>query len=242
MNWDPWTGCRAASDGCKYCYYYGPYSKRYGQNTVEKTPEFEKPIAKTAKGAYKIQTGKTVITCFATDFFLPEADEWRADAWAMIKERQDLDFLILTKRIERFPISLPADWGEGYANVNIGCTVENRQLADARLPLFVSYPMAHRFVAASPLLGPIDLSPWLASGKIDHVTVSGETGREARMCDYEWVLDLRRQCVDAGVTFWFKGTGSLFKKDGAAQKVNPYKQGALAKELDISVLGGKKLF
>lgn len=240
MNWEPWTGCYAASDGCKYCYYYGPYSKRHGQNTIEKTPEFDKPLLKTANCAYKIQGGKTVITCFATDFFIPEADAWRSDAWAMIKERKDLDFLILTKRIDRFPISLPFDWGEGYDNVNIGCTVENQELADYRLPLLLSYPMRRRFVACSPLLGPIDLSPYLSW--VDHVTVNGETGREARVCDYDWVLNIRKQCVDAGITFWFKGSGSLFRQGDVTQKVNPYKQGALAKEFDISIFNGKKLF
>ena len=240
MNWEPWTGCYPVSDGCKYCYFYGPYSKRCGQNTVEKTAEFDKPLLKTAKGAYKIQSGKIVATCFASDFFIPDADGWRGDAWAMIKERRDLDFLILTKRIDRFLVSLPSDWGNGYDNVNIGCTVENQDLADYRLPLFLSYPIKRRFVACSPLLGPIDLSPYLDG--IDHVSVSGETGREARVCDYDWVLDIREQCVAAGITFWFKGTGSLFMRDGVAQKVNPYKQGSLAKELDISILNGKKLF
>jgi hypothetical protein len=48
--------------------------------------------------------------------------------------------------------------------------------------------------------------------------------------------------VAAGITFWFKGTGSLFRRDGVVQKINPYKQGSIAKELDISILDGKKLF
>jgi len=51
----------------------------------------------------------------------------------MIKRRPDLEFLILTKRIDRFPVSLPDDWGDGYENVNIGCTVETQSLADYRL-------------------------------------------------------------------------------------------------------------
>jgi len=240
MNWEPWTGCYPASDGCTYCYFYGPYSKRHGQSTIEKSADFEKPILKNTKGAYKVPSGKIVATCFATDFFILEADEWRADAWAMNQERQDLDFLILTKRIDRFMKSLPADWGEGYDNINIGCTVENQELANARLPAFLSYPIKRRFVACSPLLGSIDLSPYLSG--IDHISVSGETGREARVCDYDWVLDIREQCVTAGITFWFKCTGSLFRRDGVTQKVNPYKQSSLAKELDISILDGKKLF
>ncbi len=240
MNWEPWTGCYKISDGCTYCYFYGPYSKRFGQNNVTKTDEFDKPIAKTAKGAPRIASGKIVATCFATDFFIPEADEWRADAWAMIKERSDLDFLILTKRIDRFMVSLPSDWGEGYANVNIGCTIENQEIADYRLPLFISYPIKRRFVACGPILEPIDLSPYI--DRIDHVTVNGETGREARECDYDWILDIREQCVKAGITFWFKSTGTFFRQNGVVQKVNPFKQGSLAKELGINILNDKKLF
>lgn len=240
MNWEPWTGCYQISDGCKNCYFYGPHAKRYGQNTITKTDKFDWPIRKNDKGEYNIKGNKILATCFATDFFLPEADEWRKEAWVMIKERQDIDFLILTKRIDRFPISLPDDWGEGYNNVNIGCTVENQKLADARLPLFLSYPIKRRFIACAPLLEPIDLTAYLHG--VDHVSVGGETSRDARLCDYDWVLDIRKQCIEADITFWFKNTGSIFKHDGEIKNINPFKQTTLAKELDINILNGKKLF
>ena len=187
-----------------------------------------------------IKGGKILATCFATDFFLPEADEWRKESWAMIKERQDIDFLILTKRIDRFPVSLPSDWDGGYENVNIGCTVENQKSVDYRLPLFLSYPIKRRFIACAPLLEAIDLTPYLHG--VEHVTVGGETGREARECDYDWVLDIRKQCIEAKVTFWFKNTGSFFKRNGAVEKVNPFKQTSMAKELKIDILDGKRLF
>ena len=240
MNWKPWTGCYKVSAGCTYCYIYGVYSKRHGQDTVEKTDEFDKPIAKNAKGLPRIASGKIVATCFATDFFIAEADEWRTEAWSMIRQRPDLDFLILTKRIDRFMESLPSDWGDGYDNVNIGCTVENQELADYRLPLFVSYPLKRRFVACAPLLGSIDLTPYL--NHLDHVTVGGETGREARICDYDWVLSIREQCVAAGITFLFRNTGSFFKRGDTVQKINPFKQHSMAKELNISIMDGKKLY
>ena len=134
----------------------------------------------------------------------------------MIKERQDLDFMILTKRIDRFNESLPEDWGEGYDNVYLGCTVETQAIADYRLPLFLSYPIKRRFIACGPLLERIDLREYLHG--VNHVTVGGETSRDARICDYDWVLDIREQCIDAGVTFWFKETGSRFKKDGEIKK------------------------
>ena len=240
MNWEPWTGCYKASDGCTYCYFYGPYAKRFGQNTITKTEEFQKPLLRNKKGEYKIASGKIVATCFASDFFLEEADEWRRDAWAMIKERSDLEFLILTKRIDRFSASRPDDWGNGYDNVNLGVSVENQELADYRLPIFLRLPIKRRFIACSPLLGPIDLSPYLHG--VELVSLGGETSRAARECDYDWVLDIRNQCEKANIEFWFKNTGSLFRKDGTLQKVNPFKQTGLAKELGINILSGRKFF
>lgn len=236
MNWEPWTGCYKISEGCTNCYFYGPNAKRYGQNTITKTDKFDWPIRVNKKGEYNIKGDKIL----ATDFFLPEADEWRKEIWAMIKQRTDIDFLIMTKRIDRFLVSLPEDWGTGYENVNIGCTVENQELADYRLPLFLSYPIKRRFIACAPLLGAIDLTKYLHG--VDHVTVGGETGREARECDYDWVLDIREQCKNAKVTFWFKNTGSRFKRDGVVEKINPFKQTSMAKDLGINILDGKRLF
>ena len=89
-------------------------------------------------------------------------------------------------------------------------------------------------------MGAIDVLPYLNG--IEHVSVGGETGREARVCDYEWILAIREQCVKAGVTFWFKNTGSFFKRNGEIHKVNPFKQNSLAKELGINILDDKKLF
>lgn len=148
--------------------------------------------------------------------------------------------MILTKRIDLFLVLLPPDWGEGYDNVNIGCTVENQELADYRLPLFLSYPIKRRFIACAPLLEAIDLMPYLHG--VDHVTVGGETGREARECDYDWVLNIRQQCEKANITFWFKNTGSLFKRDGIVEKINPFKQNSVAKELGINISDVRKLF
>lgn len=158
----------------------------------------------------------------------------------MIRERTDIDFLILTKRIDRFPVSLPSDWGEGYDNVNLGCTVETQELADYRLPLFLSYPIKRRFIACAPLLEAINLSPYLHGA--DHVTVGGETGREARECDYAWVLSIREQCREANVTFWFKNTGSRFRHDGVVETVNPFQQTSRARQLGIDISDGKRLF
>jgi len=238
MAWEPWTGCYKVSEGCEYCYYYGPYSKRHGQNEIVRTDEFYKPLEtvymprkKITK--YKMEGGKICATCFTTDFFLPEADEWRGEAWSVIRQRPDLTFLFLTKRIERFYVSLPEDWGGGYDNVRIGCTVENQAAADSRLPVYLSCPIKNRWIVCSPLLGEIDLAPYLHG--VNSVLAAGESGREARVCDYGWILSLREQCEKAGKAFKFDGTGSRFLKYGELHIINPYKQKSFAREMKIDI-------
>ena len=66
--------------------------------------------------------------------------------------RTDVHFLIITKRIDRFYRVLPSDWGEGYDNITIGCTCEDQQQANYRLPLFLEAPIRHRVIACQPLL------------------------------------------------------------------------------------------
>lgn len=77
---------------------------------------------------------------------------------------------------------------------------------------------------------------------IQHVTVGGETGRNARVCNYEWVLKIRETCVIANKTFWFKNSGSFFEKDGVIKKINPFDQTTLAKSFNIDISEGKRLF
>ena len=132
----------------------------------------------------------------------------------MMRKRSDLTFLIITKRIDRFHVALPDDWGDGYPNVAIGCTVENQDRADYRIPIFLSLPIRHKSIMAAPLLESINLSAYLATGMIEEVSASGESGMKARTCDYRWVLDLRRQCIEAHVDFDFHQTGSHLLKDG----------------------------
>ena len=128
--WNPWRGCRKSSDGCLYCYIHKGDAKR-GVDTsiIEKTKDFAKPIERMKKGDYKMKSG-IVYTCFSTDFLIEEADAWRPECWQMIKERQDCTFLFLTKRIDRFMDCIPDDWGDGYENVVVCCTVENQKNAD----------------------------------------------------------------------------------------------------------------
>jgi protein gp37 len=71
----------------------------------------------------------------------------------------------------------------------------------------------HKAIICEPLLEKINLSRWL-SGSIEEVVVGGESGKEARICEYDWVFDIRNQCVEKKVIFHFKQTEAKFVKDG----------------------------
>lgn len=210
-GWNPWHGCHKYSAGCLNCYVYR-IDRLSGRDSsiVAKTADFRKPVALDRFGRYKIPAGTMVYTCFSSDFFIEEADAWRDEAWEMISARRDLHFYIVTKRISRFLQCIPADWGHGYENVTLCCTVENQTEADRRLPLFLEAPIRHREIICEPLLAPIDLERWLG-GWIEKLTVGGESGEEARVCDYAWVSSLSRQCARRGVAFYFKQTGANFR-------------------------------
>lgn len=155
-----------------------------------------------------------VYTCFTSDFLVEEADAWRAEAWEMIRTRSDLRFFFITKRIDRLMQVLPPDWGDGYENLIVGCTVENQAAADRRLPLLLGAPLRHKLIVCAPLLGPLDIAQYLTS-EIEEVSADGESGNDARPCDFDWVLSIRRQCLDADIPFCYHQTGhGLSKTDG----------------------------
>ena len=220
VTWNPWHGCHKYSEGCAHCYVYR-IDSRYDRESmkVKKNDTFDLPVKKGRSACgYKIPSGETVYTCFTSDFLLETADVWRPEAWRMIKTRQDLDFIFITKRIVRLAKCLPDDWGDGYDNVSIGCTCENQKRADERLPAFLEFPIKHRFVICEPLLEAIDLERYL-DGRIEFVSVGGESGNEARVCDYDWVLGIRDACIAAKTEFVFRQTGAHLKKDGRIYEI-----------------------
>ena len=102
--WNPWHGCIKLSPGCKNCYVYRR-DESIGKDAsiVTRTGDFTLPLKKDRKGQYKLSSlDGTVYTCMTSDYFLDEADAWRQECWDMIRERNDLEFCIITKRIDRF--------------------------------------------------------------------------------------------------------------------------------------------
>ncbi len=205
-TWNLWHGCHKLSPGCRHCYVFrtdSRYDRDAGQ--VRKTGQFDLPLRRNRQGSYKLMPEDGIVyTCFTSDFLLEDADGWRPEAWEMIR---------------RLSACLPPDWGAGYDNVHIGCTVEDQLRAEERLPVFLTLPIRHRLIICEPLLEEVDLSPYLGP-TVEDVVAGGESGPEARICDYAWILALRDQCVRAGVPFRFKQTGACFRKDGRLYRID----------------------
>ena len=200
---------------------------------MEKTDKFDWPVRRNKKGEYRVKPRQTVFLCFTSDFLVEDADDWRGECWDMMRERSDLHFLFLTKRIKRFMDCIPPDWGDGWDNVTVGCTVENQQRADERLSLFATLPIKHKNIVCQPLIEQVDISPYLSDG-IELVVVGGESDRNARPLDYEWVLDIRRQCMEAGLPFEFRQCGTHFIKDGKTYTLQVKDLGAQARKAGIN--------
>jgi protein gp37 len=124
----------------------------------------------------------------------------------MIRQTPCLQWLLLSKRPENFPRFLPEDWGCGYHNVCLMVSTENQEWAERRIPILLGTPARWRGLSCEPLLGGIDLAPWL--GGLDWVIVGGESGKGARPMDPDWARSLRDQCAGAGVSYFFKQWGA----------------------------------
>ena len=217
--WNPWRGCHRYSEGCKFCYIHKGDAKRgVDTNLIVKSDKFNAPVAVNKKGEYSIKSGQTVYCCFSSDFLIEEADQWRDECWKMIKQRPDLRFIFLTKRIERFADCIPDDWGDGYDNVTVGCTVENQEIADLRLDIFSKLPIKHRNIILQPLIEAVNIEKYLEN--VELVLVGGEYDRDARHFHYDWVLSIRKQCVNHNVSFDFHQCGSNLIVDGKLHMLN----------------------
>ena len=236
VTWNPWHGCHRVSEGCRNCYVYridGGFGRESGM--VLLNSDFLLPL-RTSYGGWKIESGERVYTCFSSDFLIEEADAWRVEAWKMMRRRSDLQFIFFTKRIERLKEVLPPDWGDGYPNVTIGCTCETQARADERLPIFLSTPILHRMIVCEPLLESIDLRPYLDRATIETVAVGGESGEDARECDFAWVMNIRNACNEAGVHFSYHQTGALLRRDGKLYRIPRHLQQEQAKRANIDLV------
>jgi protein gp37 len=197
-TWNPWMGCTKVSPGCDNCYMFRE-QRHYGHD-----PEVVRRSKTKFAEPLRWREPRRVFTCSWSDWFHKDADQWRDEAWAIIKATPQHTYQILTKRPGRIARHLPADWGDGYPNVWLGVSVESQEQA-FRVRQLRDVPARVRFVSAEPLIGPLDLSHGALAG-IHWLIVGGESGPDGvrRNMDLEWARSLQRECRDAGTAFFFK--------------------------------------
>ncbi|MBN8740683.1 MAG: hypothetical protein BGP24_14865 [Lysobacterales bacterium 69-70] len=239
-TFNPWMGCTKISPGCDNC-YAAVLGRRFGVKWGAGAPRFEfddkhwdLPRAWNRRAERKGRTMRVFCASMADVFDADVPQAWRDRLFALIRETPHLTWLLLTKRIGNVERMLPADWGDGYANVQLGATIVNQAEADRDVIKLLRTRARVRFVSIEPMLGPVRL--WLLgaydyaehsigaevyalsglraipdcdwkSTKLDWVICGGESGHGARPMHPDWVRSLRDQCAHEGTPFLFKQWG-----------------------------------
>jgi protein gp37 len=225
-TFNPWIGCTKVNALCAKCYAELLMDTRYGRvkwgpngTRVRTTEEYWRQPIRWQKGSCDAGERRRVFCASVADVFedWAELSPWRQDLFVLIDRTTRLDWLLLTKRPENIQAMWMGPEGDGYLpsvrreHVWLGTSVGSQETADLAIPRLLE--SRHRvpvlFLSVEPLLDPI---PHLPLDGIDWVIVGGESGPDARPMDEEWVLDIKQQCDNAGVPFFFKQWGGVNKK------------------------------
>jgi protein gp37 len=207
-TWNPVTGCTKVSQGCKHCYaermarrlqMMGQRNYTNGFKLTLHEHMLEVPLAwKKPRMIFVNSMSDLFHEGVPTTFIRKVFDSMRRASWHT--------FQILTKRSDRLrQLDAQIDW---LANVWMGVSVESKRYA-FRIEHLRHTHTAVKFLSVEPLLGPL---PRLNLQGIQWVIVGGESGPGARPVAKEWVIDIRDQCLTAGVSFFFKQWGGINKK------------------------------
>lgn len=218
-TFNPWWGCVKVSPACDHCYAES-WAKRVGsdvwgpesQRRFFSDAHWKEPL-KWNRDAAADGIRRRVFCASMADVFenRPDLIETRLRLLELIEATPMLDWLLLTKRIHLVKKLLPKG-RELPPHVWIGTTVENDEYARKRLKYLLELKTPSvRFVSCEPLLGPLNLEPYLqcnaAGTRIDWVIAGGESGHGSRPMDPAWPEDLQKQCAAADVPFHFKQWG-----------------------------------
>lgn len=218
-TWNPITGCTKVTPGCAYCYAeritlrMGGSPFLPGKNEIRPRPE-------RLTWPLKWKRPKLIFTCSMTDLFHEDVPfTFLAETFDVMRKAQWHTFQVLTKRPERMK-QFFAGYGAPPGNAWLGTSVENQRFIRRRLDALLAIAGKVKFVSCEPLLGPVDLQPWIGRG-LTWVILGGESGGpEARRLvektaagwvpkpeALQWARSLRDQCRDGGTSFFFKQWG-----------------------------------
>lgn len=216
-TFNPWHGCQKVDEECLNCYAES-FSKRVGRDIWGPPAHtsrlffgdehWAEPITWDAEAA-EAGERRRVFCASMADVFEDHPDvEWpRMRLLLLVEATRHLDWLLLTKRPENVMsvvrTMVPDAWCRAWpAHVWVGTSVGSQQSTEKRIPPLLAVPAPIRFLSCEPLIGPIDLSPWLA--RIAWVILGGETGPRHRPMDLAWLEGIVEQCRAAGVPVFVK--------------------------------------
>jgi protein gp37 len=172
--------CERVSEGCRNCYAEVINRDRFGTGLAYTRPNRDRVEIsswRTTLGApLRWRKPRRIFVCSMTDLFgewVPfELIDWVFAVMALAPQHT---YQVLTKRPERMREYLVGrrDWA--IPNLWLGVSVEDQVAAESRIPVLLDTPAAVRFLSCEPLLGPVDLEPWLATGLLHWVICGGES-------------------------------------------------------------------
>ena len=207
-TWNPVTGCTKISPGCKYCYaermakrlkamgqpnYVNGFDLTLHPHALELPLRWKKPQVIFVNSMSDLFQKDEPI-----DFILRVFDVMNRADWHT--------YQVLTKRSGRLrEVSSQMPWSP---HIWMGVSVETEEY-QMRIDDLRETGAVVKFLSLEPLLGPL---PSLDLEGMDWAIVGGESGPGARPMDPQWVRDIRDQCREAGVPFFFKQWGGVQKK------------------------------
>jgi protein gp37 len=207
MTWNPVTGCRKVSQGCKHCYAERMAKRLHAMGSDRYRNGFEPTLQEDLIDLPKRwRKPRIIFVNSMSDLFQEEVpDDFIRRVFDTMRDCPQHTFQILTKRSERLRDLGPSlSWPK---NVWMGVSVENDRVVD-RIRHLALVPAKVRFLSCEPLIGPLARLPLK---NIHWVIVGGESGPGARPMNPVWVESLHEQCSQAGVAFFFKQWGGVRK-------------------------------
>ena len=206
-TWNPVTGCDKVSPGCAHCYAERMARRLQGMGQRNYVNGFELTLQRQMLEApLHWRRPRRIFVNSMSDLFHAEVPiEFIQDVFAMMNKAGWHEYQILTKRSERLlEIHRSLPWS---SHIWMGVSVENHRFVH-RIDHLRRTDARVKFLSLEPLLGPL---PELDLRGVHWVIVGGESGPRARPMQQSWVTDIRDQCRAAGVAFFFKQWGGVFK-------------------------------
>jgi protein gp37 len=207
-TWNPLTGCTKISPGCKHCYAERMAARLQAMGQANYVNGFQLTLHEEAlELPLRWKKPQTIFVNSMSDMFHDRVPrEFILRAFDVMRRAHWHRFQVLTKRADRLEnLSGGLPWAD---NIWMGVSVESEAYA-YRIDHLRETGASIKFLSLEPLLGPLDN---LKLDGINWVIAGGESGPGARLMDPEWVISIRNQCVEAGVPFFFKQWGGVWKK------------------------------